>query len=70
MYSLFQPITCRHPMELLVADYLAVLKGKGVNIEILLFIDLYSQYMWRFKHQTHWTVKTTVTGLNHLKREF
>lgn len=46
MYSLFQPITRRHPMELVVADYLAVPKGKGGNIEISLFIDLYSQYLW------------------------
>lgn len=69
-YSLFQPITRRHPMELVVADYLAVPKGKGGFIEISLFIDMYSQYVWGFKHRTHGTAKTTLAGLEHLDREF
>lgn len=70
MYSLFQPITRRHPMELVVADYLAVPKGKGGYVEISLCIDLYSQYMWGFRHKSHGTAKTTLAGLEHLEREF
>lgn len=70
MYSLFQPITRRHPMELLVADYLAVPKGKGGYIEILLLIDAYSQRVWGFKFKTHGTAKTTITGLTHISDEF
>lgn len=52
LYSLLQPITRRHPMELMVTDYLAVPKGKGGYMEISLFIDLYSQFVWGFKHKT------------------
>lgn len=57
-------------MELVVADYLAVPKGKGGFIEISLFVDVYSQYVWGFKHRTHGTAKTTLAGLAHLDREF
>lgn len=57
-------------MELVVADYLAVPKGKGGNIEISLFIDLYSQFVWGFKHRTHGTAKTTIAGLAHIDKEF
>lgn len=69
-FSLFQPITRRHPLELVVADYLAVPKGKGGYMEISLFMDVFSQRVWGFKHKTHGTAKTTMAGLAHICREF
>lgn len=70
MYSLFKPITCRHPLELMVADYLAVPKCKGGFMEISLYMDVYSQQVWGFKHKSHGMAKTTTSSLSHICHEF
>jgi hypothetical protein len=38
-HTLLQPITHRHPFELLVRDYLAMLKGHGGYKEVRLYLD-------------------------------
>lgn len=57
-------------MELVVADYLAMPKGKGGYIEVLLSMDVYSQRVWGLKLKTHGTGKTTCKGLRYVSREF
>ena len=70
LHSLLDPITRRHPFELLVADYLSLPSGKGGWHTVLLLLDTYSQHVWAFKFKTHGTGKTTVTGLERLRQEF
>ncbi|OJA09898.1 hypothetical protein AZE42_14190, partial [Rhizopogon vesiculosus] len=64
------PITQHHPFELLVADYLALPKGKGGYHNALLIMDVYSQYIWGFKLRVHGTAKTTVEGLDTIIHRF
>lgn len=70
LHSLLEPIVRRHPFELFVADYLALPKGKGGYSNVLLIIDVYSQYVWGFKLKTHGTAKTTISGLDKIRQEF
>jgi len=70
LHSLMYPITRRHPFELLVADYLALPKGKGGYHNALLIMDVYSQYIWGFKLRVHGTAKTTVEGLDTIVHGF
>ncbi|OJA13674.1 hypothetical protein AZE42_13674, partial [Rhizopogon vesiculosus] len=70
LHSLMYPITRRHPFELLVADYLALPKGKGRYHNTLLIMDVYSQYIWGFKLQVHGTTKTTIEGLDTIVHGF
>lgn len=70
LHSLLDPITRRHPFELLVADYLSLPKGKGGYHTVLLVLDMFSQYMWGFKLKTHGTARTTVTGLKAVRHSF
>lgn len=64
------PITCRHPFELLVADYLSLPKGKGGYHTVLLILDTYSRFMWGFKFKTSGTTKTTLGGLKAIIHTF
>ena len=64
------PITCRHPFELLVADYLSLLKGKGGYHTALLILDTYSCFTWDFKLRIHGTAKTTLNGLKAITHTF
>jgi len=43
--SLLEPITRRHPFELLVSDTLTMPTGKGGLKKISLYIDVYSQHV-------------------------
>ena len=70
LHALMYPITRRHPFELLVADYLALPKGKNSFHNVLLILDTYSQYVWGFKLKVHGTAKTTVDGLKSITHNF
>ena len=56
LHSLLQPITRRHPFELLTADTLSMPKGKGGFTKLGLWMDVYSQRLWVTK------IKTSATG--------
>jgi hypothetical protein len=56
LHSLLEPITRRHPFELMVADTLSMPKGKGGFTKIGLWMDVYSQHVWGTK------LKTAATG--------
>ncbi|KIN93882.1 hypothetical protein M404DRAFT_103164, partial [Pisolithus tinctorius Marx 270] len=61
--ALLEPITRRHPFELLVGDYLSISTGKGGYHTLRLFLDTFSQHLWVTKFKTAGTAKTTVNSL-------
>ena len=56
LHSLLQPITRRHPFELMAADTLSMPKGKGGFTKLGLWMDVYTQRVWVTK------LKTAATG--------
>jgi hypothetical protein len=67
---MLQPITRRHPFELLVGDYLSLPTGKGGFHTVGLYLDTYSQHVWGYKFKTAGTAKTTTTSLNDIFHTF
>ena len=59
LHSLLEPITRRHPFELMVADTLSMPKGKGGFTKLGLWMDLYSQRVWVTKLKSAATAKTS-----------
>lgn len=68
--ALLQPITRRHPFELLVGDYLSLPDGKGGYHTVGLYLDTYSQHIWGFKYKTAGSAKTTIGALADIFRGF
>jgi transposase InsO family protein len=68
--ALLQPITRRHPFELLVGDYLSMPAGKGAYHTIGLYLDTFSQHIWAFKYKSAGTAKTTIDALSTIGRHF
>jgi hypothetical protein len=56
LHSLLEPITRRHPFELMAADTLSMPKGKGGFTKLGLWMDVYAQRVWVTK------LKTSATG--------
>jgi hypothetical protein len=56
LHSLLEPITRRHPFELMAADTLSMPKGKGGFVKLGLWMDVYAQRVWVTK------LKTSATG--------
>ena len=59
LHSLLEPITRRHPFELMVADTLSLPKGKGGFTKLGLWMDVYSQRVWVTKLKTAATAKSS-----------
>ena len=59
LHSLLEPITRRHPFELMVADTLSMPKGKGGFKKLSLWMDVYSQRLWVTKLKSAATGKTS-----------
>ena len=59
LHSLLEPITRRHPFELMVADTLSLPKGKGGFTKLGLWMDVYSQRLWVTKLKTAATAKSS-----------
>jgi hypothetical protein len=70
LHSLLEPITRRHPFELLVGDYLSMPNGKGGYHTIGLYLDTYSQHVWAFKLKSAGTAKSTVDALSRIFQDF
>jgi hypothetical protein len=64
LHALLQPITRRHPFELLVGDYLSMPPGKGGFHTIGLYLDTFTQHIWGYNFKTAGTGKTTVKSLD------
>jgi len=63
IHSLLEPITCRHPFELFVTDYLSMPVGVGGFHTIALLMDTFTHFRWGFKLKTKGTAKTTLAAL-------
>ena len=66
LHALLQPITRRHPFELLVGDYLSMPIGKGGYHTVGLYLDTFTQHVWGFKFKSAGTGKTTVKSLDEI----
>ena len=63
LHTLLQPITRRHPFELIVGDYLSMPPGKGGYHTVGLYLDTFTQHVWGYKFKMAGTGKTTVKSL-------
>jgi hypothetical protein len=70
LHTLMYPITRCNPFELLIANYLSLPKGKNGFHNVLLILDMYSQYTWGFKFKTHGMARTTVDRLKSITHNF
>ncbi|KAJ3507688.1 hypothetical protein NMY22_g16851 [Coprinellus aureogranulatus] len=70
LHSLLQPITRRHPFELLVGDYLKLPVGKGGYHTVGLYLDTFSQHVWGYMFKTHGSTKTTTKSLGDIFHTF
>jgi hypothetical protein len=70
LHSLLEPITRRHPFELLVGDYLTLPKGKGGYSTLGVYLDTFSQHVWIFKYKTAGSAKTTLDSLTRIFNNF
>ena len=70
LHVLLNPITRRHPFELLVGDYLSLPKGIGGFKTVGLYLDTYSQHVWGFKHKVPGSGKTTEDALARIFHKF
>lgn len=68
--TLLQPITRRHPFELLVGDYLKLPTGKGGYHTVGLYLDTCSQHVWGYMFKTHGSAKTTTKSLGDIFHTF
>ena len=59
LHSLLEPITRRHPFELMAADTLSMPKGKGGYTKLGLWMDVYAQRVWITKLKSAATGKTS-----------
>ena len=64
LHALLQPITRRHPFELLVGDYLSLPVGKGGYHTVGLYLDTFSQHVWGDMFKTAGSAKTTNKSLD------
>ena len=70
LHSLLDPITRRHPLELLVGDYLSLPSGKGGYHTVGLYLDTFSQHVFGFMYKTAGSAKTTIDSLNSMFHSF
>ena len=63
LHALLDPITRRHPFELLVGDYLSLPTGKGGHHTVGLYLDTFSQHVFSYKYKTAGSAKTTLDSL-------
>jgi transposase InsO family protein len=66
LHSLLQPITRRHPFELLVGDYLSLPVGKGGFHTVGLYLDTFSQHVWGDMFKTAGSAKTTNKSIDNI----
>ncbi|TFY76260.1 hypothetical protein EWM64_g7752 [Hericium alpestre] len=70
LHVLFEPVTCHHPFELLVGDYLSMPKATGKFHTVGLFLDTFSQHIWAFKFTVSGSAKTTMSCLHNIFQNF
>jgi transposase InsO family protein len=70
LHALLDPITRRHPLELLVGDYLSLPAGKGGYHTVGLYLDTFSQHVFGYKYKTAGSAKTTTDSLSRTFQAF
>ena len=70
LHSLSKPITRRHPGELLVGDYCAILKGKGGYNNLGVYLDVFTRRTKVYKYKKSGTGLTTVQALCDIGNNF
>ena len=70
LHALLNPITRRHPFELLVGDYLTLPEGKGGFFQVGLYLDTCTQHVWGYMFKTHGSGKTTLKSLKDIAYNF
>ena len=70
LHSLLNPITRRHPFELLVGDYLSLPTGKGGYHTVGLYLDTFSQHVFAYKYKTAGSAKMTTDSLSKIFHTF
>jgi transposase InsO family protein len=70
LHALLDPITRRHPFELLVGDYLSLPAGKGGYHTVGLYLDTCSQHIFGYKYKTAGSAKTTTDSLEKIFHSF
>ena len=70
LHALLDPITRRHPLELLVGDYLSLPAGKGGYHTVGLYLDTYSQHIFGYRYKTAGSAKTTMDSLEKTFRTY
>ena len=68
--ALLEPITRRHPWELMVGDYLSMPIGKGGFHTIGLYMDVYSQKIFGHKFTTYGSTATTIKSLDRIRQTY
>jgi hypothetical protein len=68
--SLLDPITRRHPFELLVGDYLSLPAGKGGYHTAGLYLDTFSQHIFGYMYKSAGSAKTTTDSLEKTFKTF
>jgi len=69
LHSLLEPITHRHPFELLVGDYLTLPKGRGYHT-LGVYLNTFSQHIWVFKYKSAGTARTMIDSLSKIFYNF
>lgn len=69
LHSLLEPITRRHPFELLIGDYLMLPKEQGYHT-LDVYLDTFSQHVWVFKYKSSGTACTTVDSISQIFQNF
>lgn len=70
LHALMDPLTRRHPFELLAGDYLSLPNGKGGFHTVGLYIDVFAQHLWAFPYKTAGSAKTTIDSLSRIWSQF
>ncbi len=70
LHALLNPITQRHPLELLMGNYLKLPDGKGGYHEIGVFLDTFSQHVWAFMLKKDSSAKSTIDVLKQIFHSF
>ena len=70
LHSLLDPITRRHPFELLVGDYLSLPAGKGGYHTVGLYLDTFSQHVFGYRYKMAGSAKTMMDSLTKMFQAF
>jgi transposase InsO family protein len=69
LHSLLEPITRRHPFELLIGHYLTLPKAYGYHT-LGVYLDTFSQCVWVFKHKIAGMARATTDSLGQISHNF